>query len=175
MKFFKSTFFQSKTTLCITSFMLGCLFMYFVADYMHMREVVSKYESRPLKKTGSILKNKGPQDPFQRMREMSKRMDRIFEDSFFGMGNSQFNFSDNIQDDISVSYREDENYKYIDIEAAGLDEDSLSVDVKNSMITITGERKEESESNTNSLFGRSSFYLVLLRALTSLTGLMRVM
>ncbi len=141
MNFFKNQIFAS-----IISFILGGISTYFVTDYINLKQQKKNVSKEIVKEKNNDI------DPFNQMDqmhdEMLKRANRIFNSSL--MGDSFFgNFSNG---DINVSEEEDKENKYIIVDAEGIDKESLKINIKNSMVSISGEIKK---TNFVSKFSRS--------------------
>ena len=169
---------ESKLFTIPLAFILGGVTTFFVSDYIKLKknqniaEVVKeeKTSSSSLKDNSILNTKQNNSDTFAQMDkihdQMRKRMDKAFGGSIFGnnffggsglggglLGNSLFDHSFNsLSDDgIKIEEIEDENYKYIEVLADGIDKNSLNIDISNGMISISGEiRKSSDDQGANS-------------------------
>ncbi len=140
------SFFSSKIPVALLSFFFGGLSTYFVSDYLNMKQQISSKSLTLSKETPKKLSL----DPFERMRQISQRVDHVFGDSFFGQ-----NHLDTLgYDSFSITSSEDDKFKYIKINTQGMNKDSLQVDVENGIIKISGEKVEDESTNNNSLVSK---------------------
>lgn len=112
---------------------------------------VDTTDLRPVKKGEPLfdVPNQGYlESEFQRMRERIMQMDQLFDDRSFAPG---FVNNDN---DVLISEREDDKYKYIDIESKNMNPETMKINIKDGMISISGEIKKISE---NEIDGRKSY------------------
>lgn len=77
-------------------------------------------------------------DPFMRLQ---REMNRLFDDSFLGLGPFRSDRADARTPCIDV--REKDNAIEIDAELPGVDENDLNVEVTDNLLTISGEKKFE--------------------------------
>lgn len=66
-------------------------------------------------------------------------------------------FSKNFLNQLKISEREDDSYKYIDIDNSGLPKDSLNIDIKDGLIIIRGRIKSTLTEEKNNIKSYSSF------------------
>ena len=80
-------------------------------------------------------------EPLRDLEHFSNRMSRLFNDF-----TNDFDFSPRI--DIS----EDDKKIYIDIEAAGVKKDDINLTLQDNILTITGEKKKETQMRIKNIF-----------------------
>ena len=147
---------QNKFVIIVSSFFMGGLSTYFISDYIHP-EKIGPIQSLSLKG------NKSNNDPFAQMDQMHdqmrKRMGNVIRGGLLGggmFGNSFFDadsFGDMASDGLRIGEREDDDFKYLEVIAEGVDKDSININIRNGMISISGEtRKTEGNQGQN---GRS--------------------
>ncbi len=137
-----------------TAFFVGGISTYFVTDYMRLKNQVSQTVTP---KENKLTTNLSQKDPFTSMTDihdqMRKRMDKMFNSDMFGsslLGNSFFDshsfgsFSDS---DVQVDEYEDDKFKYVTIQADGIDKDAIQINISDGMISISGKIKKSNESN----------------------------
>ena len=74
--------------------------------------------------------------------DLKRRMGNIFDDFFGELEHSSLVRSDFVP---SVNIEEDEKHYYVKAEIPGADKDHIDVSVKDRLLTIKGEKKEERE------------------------------
>ncbi len=156
---------QSNVFLVIGSFILGGISSYVISDYIRLRKesntvnlAVTKkksFDGRP----SQSQKRQDKIDPFSQMDKihdrMLKQMDqafgggRLFSNSFFDSSN----LGDMKSDGIKVEEHEDDDFKYIEVIADGIDKDSLNIKISNGIISISGEIRN---MDNNQGYGRRS-------------------
>ena len=77
----------------------------------------------------------------------------LLGDSFFDSSISSFGSGNTI----SVEEDEDDQFKYIVINAKGVDKENLKIDVTDGMVNISGEIKQSSDDQSVGSYSRSSF------------------
>lgn len=112
-------------------------------------------------------RNKNNNDPFLQMDKMydqiRKRMDKAFGGNQLGgsmFDNSFFNtdrFGDMTSDGLRIKEREDDDFKYVEIIAEGIDKDSVKINISNGMISVSGEIKRTEDNQGQSGRSMSSF------------------
>ena len=164
---------KSELVIIMSSFLLGGLITYFVSDYIQMKNQMNAKKvattQREVVPTQS-LSSKGDRnnnDPFAQMDrmhdQMRKRMGRAFGGNFLGgsiFDNSFSNtdsFGDMTSDGLSIEEREDEDFKYVEIIADGIDKDSMNINISNGMISVSGEIKRAEDNQGQSGRSMSSF------------------
>lgn len=80
----------------------------------------------------------------------SSLLDKFFDDTF--QGGTQVNFTP------SVDIAETEHAFEIQMHVPGVKKDDIHISLENDTITISGERKFESEKNTKNFHSRESYY-----------------
>jgi len=81
--------------------------------------------------------------PFKGMRQLRDEIDRLFDSNFSTFGeNSLGGWSPN------VDIHEDADRLSFTVELPGIKKDNIKVDVENNILTISGERKFESEDQS---------------------------
>jgi HSP20 family molecular chaperone IbpA len=158
------SFVHSKLFVALISFAAGSGLTYFINDYLTLKEkVVTQVQTEvpsfknpakpqePEKKKSPKLKIPKLADPFsqmdKQMEEMMKRMDRAFG----RVGGGMFGHFDDMQmaaaNDIKITEHEEQGFKYIDIEADGIDKENLNIEIDNGMISVSGQIKKSSKGN----------------------------
>lgn len=104
-------------------------------------------------------------DPFRDVAELQNRINRMFDESF---GRSR-----DLDDEISlrtwrpaVDIYETERGIIVAVELPGVDKDNVSVEVKDDVLTLTGERLADPSINADSYYRRERFYGPFKRAFT---------
>lgn len=154
------------------AFVLGGLTTYFVTDYIRLKSSTQVAEVKQVKspkvsaKKDNFLKKDQDNDPFAQMDkmhdQMRKRMDKAFGNSMLGgsmlggslFGNSFFDsdsFGGLSADGIKVEEHEDDDFKYVEVIAEGIDKNSININISDGMISISGEiRKTDDNQSSNS-------------------------
>lgn len=153
---------NSKLFISLSSLLLGGLATYFITDYVRLKQSVGKKPVELKEITPRVSKKQklAPRNPHDIFDQMSKRMDRMFSNSFFGhdpFGSFGTNFGSGFQNDMQIQEHEDADFKYIEIESDGFDKDSLQVNIEDGMVSISGEIKKTNQNNGQNSWGSSSF------------------
>lgn len=157
----------------VLAFLLGGILTYFVSDYIKL-----KYQTNQSTTHNSDFKEQGEDeimkpekdDPFAQMERIHKQMDKMFKRGFFGrkslFDDEQFNFgvSSSFSNDLKISEREDENYKYIEIASEGFDKEGIKIDISEGMITVSGEIKKKSDNDKENSWSHSTFVSTFSRS-----------
>lgn len=154
--------FKNRIVLSLVFFALGGGLSYFVSDYIRLKgqTKISATESKLSKTSSHIIK---PTDPFAKMDQiqdqMKKSMNRVFSSGSFG---SRF-FDDDLfsssfkTNQIEIDQYEDDHYKYIEVLAEGVDQDSININISNGIVSISGQIKKENKSSGSNHHSMSSF------------------
>jgi len=95
-------------------------------------------------------------DPFEEMRQIQKRLNKMFNDSF-GRGFRSYGagpFSQKSFFEPDVDIKEDDNYYIITMDIPGMDKDKISVEIKDKVLKVSGERQTLLEENKGGKFFR---------------------
>ncbi len=121
-----------------------------------------KIDSRPTTPNNSANSFFG--DALSRMRRQMDEMDKAFHNDPFFSNSKRFGFSSNFPDessayidDLKISEREDENYRYIDIESTGINSDGLNIQIRDGMVEISGEIEKQSNSDKSGMKSQSTY------------------
>ena len=108
--------------------------------------------------------------PMREMMSLPYRINRFFDDSFFRAG-----FSDN---DLALSawhpmvdIYDDNDSIVIKAELPGIDKKDITIDLKDSVLTLKGERNVENEEKEDNYYRRERSFGKFERAFTLPTGL----
>jgi HSP20 family molecular chaperone IbpA len=164
---------QNKLVMIMCSFLLGGLSTYFITDYIRMKshletkEVASTRNKTEPTQSLSFKGNKNKNDPFAQMDkmhdQMRKRMGKAFGGSLLGgsmFDNNFFNaddLGDMSSDGLRIEEHEDDDFKYVEIIADGIDKDSININISNGMISVSGEIKKTEDNQGQSGRSMSSF------------------
>ncbi len=164
---------QNKLIIIMGSFLLGGISTYFISDYIRMKNQLNIKEVSTSQKKSvptqslSFKGNKNNNDPFSQMDkmhdQMRKRMGKAFGGSLLGgsmFDNSFFNtdsFGDMTSDGLTIEEHEDDDFKYVEIIADGIDKDSININISNGVISVSGEIKKTEENQGQSGRSMSSF------------------
>ena len=94
-------------------------------------------------------------DPFAEIDRIQKEMNRMFRDSF-GRGQSKFGlFSKHRPFDLNTDVRDTKSHYIVQMDIPGMDKADISVEVKNNVLVVSGERRElKEEDNKKNFFRR---------------------
>lgn len=92
-------------------------------------------------------------DPFEAMKEMRKEMFNRFNDSDSIWSYSKFSFNNSNITDIGIQTKENENYLAYEVTGKDIDKKSLSVEVSDGMLTISGKVVTKSDTQDESSAG----------------------
>ena len=108
--------------------------------------------------------------PMREMMALPYRINRLFDDSFFRAG-----FSDN---DLALSawhpmvdIYDDNDHIVIKAELPGIDKKDITIDLKDGVLTLKGERNVENEEKEDNYYRRERSFGKFERAFTLPTGL----
>jgi len=87
-------------------------------------------------------------DPFV---SLQRNMNRLFEDFFQDMGTTSFDTAFGSFTP-SVDVQETDKEIKVQAELPGLDENNINISLANNRLSISGEKKQESESNTGNFY-----------------------
>lgn len=160
MKLLKSKIFY----VVISSFLLGGLVTYLATDYMRIK---NQLESNVIAEKPNVFgstkqiphEKKATDDPFARMDLMEKRMNRMFDRSLFdsvGFGLGDMKFS-SFESDLNVTERENNDFKYIEIEGEGIEKETIQLNITDGIINISGEIKKTIKNEGQNTFSMSSY------------------
>lgn len=143
-------FFNSRWTIFLLAFFIGG-FTHFAVTNNSMAEVL-KVDKKTTEKKDTDVKmfSDNYMNDFEiKMEEHFKRIREEQEKLF-----SDFNFSQkdplSLKESIEIKTREDDKYKYVEIDSHDNNKDYLKVDIDNGLIRIYGEIKDEKkEDNDN--------------------------
>ncbi|MGB0454440.1 MAG: Hsp20/alpha crystallin family protein [Bacteriovoracaceae bacterium] len=160
------------------AFILGGVSTYFVTDYIRLKSNQSVSQTKEVSKPkismkqNNFLKKDQDNDPFAQMDkihdQMRKRIDKAFGGSMLGggflggslFGNSFFDsdsFGGFSSDGIKVEEHEDDDFKYVEILADGIDKNSIKIDIANGMISISGEIRKTEDNQSSGSRSMSSY------------------
>lgn len=160
------------------AFVLGGISTYFVTDYIRLKsnQNVSKVkeisDSKVAIKKDNFLKKDQDNDPFAQMDkihdQMRKRMDKAFGGSMLGgsmLGGSLFgnsfidsdSFGGLSSEGIKVEEHEDDDFKYVEVLAEGIDKNSININIADGMISISGEIRKTDDNQSASSRSMSSY------------------
>lgn len=163
-----SKFFTSKAFSILSAFVVGGISTYFTTDYIRLKnnENISRVgasteTSRPKVSQNQILKQDDSNDPFAQMDkihdQMQKRMNKVFGSGMLGGSLFDNSFFDNnsfggmTSDGLKVEEHEDDEFKYVEVIADGIDKNSININISDGMISISGEiRKTDDNQSVNS-------------------------
>jgi HSP20 family protein len=95
--------------------------------------------------------------------QIRKRMGKAFSGSMFGdslLGNNFFDadhFGDISSDGLKIEEREDDDFKYVEIIADGIDRDSININIEGGMISVSGEIIRSDDNQAQNSRSTSSF------------------
>ncbi len=170
---------SSKAFSILSAFVIGGVSTYFVTDYIRLKnnENISQKKSsdessKTLMSGKKVLKNNDSDDPFAQMDkfhdQMRKRMDKAFGGRMLGgstlggslFGNSFFDsdaFGSLSSDGIKVEEHEDDDFKYVEVLADGIDKNSININITDGMISISGEIRKTEDNQSSGSRSMSSY------------------
>lgn len=92
--------------------------------------------------------NSSEDDMWGHMQDIQEKMEKEMQESFHGLGTG-LNMADG---NLSIEEREDEKYLYYELKIDNIDKQSLNVDVKDGMVSISG---KYSDGNISSQYHQS--------------------
>ena len=104
-------------------------------------------------------------NPWREMDTLPNRINRLFEGTLFPT--TWLNTESGLRDwRPVVDIYEEEDKTVIKAEIPGVDKDKINVDVKDGILTLTGERSYENEAKEDSYYRKERFYGKFHRAFT---------
>lgn len=159
-------FFNSRWTIFLLAFFIGG-FTHFAVTNNSMAEVL-KVDKKTTEKKDTDVKmfSDNYMNDFEiKMEEHFKRIREEQEKLF-----SDFNFSQkdplSLKESIEIKTREDDKYKYVEIDSHDNNKDYLKVDIDNGLIRIYGEIKDEKKEDNDNHKMYSSFASSVSRTLS---------
>lgn len=159
-------FFNSRWTIFLLAFFIGG-FTHFAVTNNSMAEVL-KVDKKTTEKKDTDVKmfSDNYMNNFEiKMEEHFKRIREEQEKLF-----SDFNFSQkdplSLKESIEIKTREDDKYKYVEIDSHDNNKDYLKVDIDNGLIRIYGEIKDEKKEDNDNHKMYSSFASSVSRTLS---------
>ncbi len=104
-------------------------------------------------------------NPLSEMASMRDRFNRLFDDSLFPVGRGEESLGLSAWNP-SVDIYEDDDSIVIKAEIPGVDRDNVQVDLKGRVLTLKGERKNDSEVKEDRFYRREMSYGRFERAFT---------
>lgn len=145
----------------VFAFILGAILTYFIQDYVKLK---TSYSIQTRHSSSSSVANPNKRTrSFEDMHEkMMKKMDRMFDSSFFGSSLLDDSFFDkgafqSFTQEVQIKESEDGRFKYIKVLAEGLDKEAMKVNVADGMISISGRIIKENEDQSTNGFTSSSY------------------
>ncbi len=159
-------FFNSRWTIFLLAFFIGGI-THFAVTNNSMAEVL-KVDKKTTEKKDTDVKmfSDNYMNNFEiKMEEHFKRIREEQEKLF-----SDFNFSQkdplSLKESIEIKTREDDKYKYVEIDSHDNNKDYLKVDIDNGLIRIYGEIKDEKKEDNDNHKMYSSFASSVSRTLS---------
>ncbi|MGD8664318.1 MAG: Hsp20/alpha crystallin family protein [Desulfobacterales bacterium] len=96
-------------------------------------------------------------DPFRDVAELQNRINRLFDESFSQPRQAEDDLHDNLWRPV-VDIYESENGVVLAVELPGVNKDDVSVEVKDDVLTLKGERPANPDVTEDSYFRRERFF-----------------
>jgi HSP20 family protein len=106
------------------------------------------------KKQGAIVPTRGTRDPFALLRQMTSELDRVFEDwpSFRWPSFGQLARSESVTWSPKIDVFERDNRLVTRVDLPGMKKEDVSVEVTDGHLTLSGERKRETEEKKDDFY-----------------------
>ena len=102
-------------------------------------------------------------NPWREMTSMHNQLNRMFDSPVFSSNRSDEDVSFGLWNPAVDLYEKDESF-VITAELAGVDKDKISIDLKDGVLTLSGERSDDSEAKEDSYYRRERTYGKFRRA-----------
>jgi len=114
-----------------------------------LQERVDQLETELANKQQAVMPPAGPvydqwEDPFMQMARMREQMDRSMRQAFAVTG--AFN--------PRMDMKQTDKQYVITMDLPGMDKDKINIEIKDGMLTVSGERKSETQNNKNNQYYR---------------------
>jgi len=104
-------------------------------------------------------------NPWREMSAMPDRLDRLFDDPFFRLGRMAEDSGLGMWNP-AVDLYEKDDYVMIKAELPGVDKNDINIDLKDRLLTLSGERTHEKETNEENYYRRERSYGKFQRTFT---------
>jgi len=104
-------------------------------------------------------------NPWREMHTLPVRINRLFDDPFFRIGRLDDDSSLGMWNPVVDLYEKDDHYM-ITAELPGVSKDDIKIDLKDRLLTLSGERSAENEVKEENYYRRERSYGKFQRAFT---------
>jgi len=104
-------------------------------------------------------------NPWRELPALHNRIDRLLEDPFFGIGRPAGEDTPGMWNPAVDLYEKDDHY-IIKAELPGIDKDDINVDLKDRVLTLSGERSYDNEVKEENYYRRERSFGKFQRAFT---------
>ena len=104
-------------------------------------------------------------NPWREMTSMHNQLNRMFDSPVFRSHRSDEDVGFGLWNPAVDLYEKDDSF-VITAELAGVDKDKISIDLKDGVLTLSGERSDDSEAKEDSYYRRERTYGKFQRAFT---------
>jgi len=104
-------------------------------------------------------------NPWREMHTLPVRINRLFDDPFFRIGRLDDDSSLGMWNPVVDLYEKDDHYM-ITAELPGVSKDDIKIDLKDRLLTLSGERNAENEVKEENYYRRERSYGKFQRAFT---------
>ena len=104
-------------------------------------------------------------NPWREMPTLHNRINRLFDDPFFSVGPMEDDAVMGMWNPAVDLYEKDDHYM-IKAELPGVDKNNVKIDLKDRLLTLSGERTYENEVNEENYYRRERSYGKFQRAFT---------
>lgn len=104
-------------------------------------------------------------NPWREMPAMPDRLNRFFDDPFFSMGRMAEDSGLGMWNPAVDLYEKDDHFM-IKAELPGVDKNDINIDLKDRLLTLSGERTHDKEVNEENYYRRERSYGKFQRAFT---------
>jgi len=104
-------------------------------------------------------------NPWREMSAMPDSLDRLFDDPFFRLGRMAEDSGLGMWNP-AVDLYEKDDYVMIKAELPGVDKNDINIDLKDRLLTLSGERTHEKETNEENYYRRERSYGKFQRTFT---------
>lgn len=141
-------FLSSKVSLALLSIVVGGVLTFYTMN-------------RPSEKQPFIqdaLAQQGDPDPFQQMERMQEQMRKRMEQMLKQSAGSANLFNHQTFDDgLVIENKEDDQYKYLILDVTDIDKETLSIDIKNGSVAVSGQVRKSIKNQQGGMTSSSTF------------------
>lgn len=154
-------FFNSRWAIFILAFCFGILFHFAINTKLMAKDLIAEKKDRDV----TILSDNFISDFDKKMEEHFKQI-RLEQEKLFSDLNNGPIEKFNLRNSVDIKLKEDDNYKYVEIDPHDISKDYLKVEIDKGLLRIYGEVKDVKKEDSDNHKMYSSFASTISRILT---------